>query len=325
METLTPKYLKNQALMKLRRGRDPKKLVLWYAGAVVGLSLAINLLNLWLDHQMGSQGGLSNMGNVAIFATVQQSLPLVVSLVTMCLNLGYLSGMIRITRGQYADHTDLKAGFPLFWPMLRMTILLGFAYFAVIFLAFQASYLVFMFTPWSQPLLEYLTPLAANGMPVLDDALILGAMQHMGPLFILFGIACLAFLIPVVYWFRMSSYCLVDNPANGARAAMHASRKMMRGRFLTMLKIDLSLWPYYVASAAMSLVLYSDILLPALGVALPVSGEALTYICFGLALAIQFATLVLLRNRAECTYLLVYDQLREKPKSGEVVLGSIFD
>jgi len=140
METLTPKYLKNQALMKLRRGRDPKKLVLWYAGAVVGLSLAINLINLWLDHQMGSQGGLSNMGNVAIFATVQQSLPLVVSLVTMCLNLGYLSGMMRITRGQYADHTDLKAGFPLFWPMLRMTILLGFAYFAVIFLAFQADH-----------------------------------------------------------------------------------------------------------------------------------------------------------------------------------------
>lgn len=325
METLAPKYLKEQARMKLRRGRDPKKLVLWYAGLVVGLSLAINLINLWLNHQMASQGGLSNLGNLAILDTISQSLPLLVSLLTMCLNLGYLSGMMRVSRGQYADHTDLKAGFPLFWPMLRLTILLGIAYFAVIFVAFQVSYFLFMLTPWSQPLMEYLTPLTANGMPVMDESMILGAMEHMVPLFLLFAIVSLAFVIPVIYWFRMSSYCLVDDPNAGARAAMAASRKMMKGKFLTMLKIDLSLWPYHATSALMSLVLYADLLLPALGVNLPISGTTLTYVCFGLALAIQFATLVLLRNRAECTYLLVYDQLREKPKSGETILGSIFD
>ena len=182
-----------------------------------------------------------------------------------------------------------------------------------------------MFTPWSQPLLDYLTPAAATGSIVMDDALILGAMEHMVSLFLIFGIVCLAVMIPMVYRFRMSNYALVDNPAAGARAAMQASRKMMQGKLLTMFKIDLSLWPYYLSSALTSLVLYADILLPALGVSLPVSGKALTYLCFGAALAIQFASLVLLRNRAECTFLLVYDQLREKPKSGEVILGSIFD
>lgn len=326
MENLEPKFLREKSRAALRRGREPKKLTFWYAGLVVGISLAITLVNIWLDYQVSNQtGGLGNMGNLAIYDTIQQTLPMISSLVTMCLNMGYLAGMIRISRGQYADHTDLKTGFSYFWPMLRMTMLMGIVYFIVLFLAFQVSYMLFLITPWARPLLELLMPVAASGNMILDDALVLEAFLLMKPMLIMFAVAAVVVIIPVAYCFRMASYCLLDNPAAGARAALRASRKMMRRRFLTMLKIDLSLWPYYVATALISLVLYGDLLLPAMGVNLPISPAALTYLCMGAALVIQFFTLALLRTPAECTYLMVYEQLREKPKSGEVVLGSIFD
>ena len=326
MENLEPKFLREKARIALRRGREPKKLTLWYAGLVVGISLGLTLLNLWLDHQMSNQsGGLGNMGNLAVYDTIQQILPMLSGLVTMCLNLGYLAGMIRISRGQYADQTDLKTGFSVFWPMLRMNMLMALAYFVVLFVSFQGSYLLFLVTPWAEPLVDLLMPVAASGTMVMDDALILEAMSLMTPMLILWVIAAVVLMIPVLFWFRMANYCLLDNPAAGARAAIRGSFRMMRRRFLAMLKIDLSLWPYYLANVLMSLVLYIDILLPLLGVNLPVRPETMTCLCMGAPLVIQFFTLYLLRPQAECTFLMAYDQLREKPKSGEVVLGSIFD
>ncbi len=325
MEHLNPTHLSGQARQALNRGRDPKKVVYAYAGITLALSLLVTLVDLLLESRISNTGGLGNLGTRAVLSTVQQALPMLVSFVTMCLELGYLHAMMRISRGQYADHTDLKMGLHRFWPMLRMTLLQGLLYMLLAVLAFQLSYTIFLMTPWAEPLLEMLYPIVESGMTTLDEATINAASELLAPMFILFGIAWLAIWIPFLYWFRMANYCLLDNPGAGALAALRTSRKLMRRRFGAMLKIDLSLWPYYLATLAMTVVLWLDMILPLLGIRLPLDADTLYLITYTSALVIQFVIQITLRNRVETTYLMAYNALREKPEDQGVVLGNIFD
>ena len=102
MDILNPKDLRQQARTALRRGREPKKLIYTYAGITLAVSIIVFLANLWLNQQIEGTGGLGNLGTRAIFETVKQVLPIASSIISMCLNLGFLGGLLRISRGQYA-------------------------------------------------------------------------------------------------------------------------------------------------------------------------------------------------------------------------------
>lgn len=324
MDILNAKTLRQQADQALRRGRDPKKLIYAYGGICLAISLAIFLANLWLDDQISGTAGLGNMGSRAIFSTAQQLLPLLSGLAVMCLDLGFLGGLLRISRGQYADHTDLKAGFRKFWPLVRLALLQSILCCAVLFLGLQLGSLLFTFTPWAEPLLEMLTPFL-SGTAALDDAAVAQAIALMAPMLIIMGIASLILLIPVLFRMRMALFCLLDDPRGRALAAMRESNRMMRRRFGQMLKIDLSLWLYYAATAAMYLVLWLDVILSVLGVPFPMEADLFAMVVLLASILIQFAIHVLLRPHTEMTYLAAYDSLREKPREDGVVLGNIFD
>lgn len=326
MNILNPRSLREDANRALARGRDPKKLVYTYAGIATALSLMMVLANLWLDQQISNTGGLSNLGTRAIFSTAQQLLPMIVSLAALCLELGYLSGMMRIARGQYADHTDLKVGFRKFWPLMRLMLLQSLITFLVGILAFQVGSLLFAMTPWAEPMVEMAMNLNAMDPASIDEQTLLAFLQQATPMYIIVGIVFLIALIPVLFRLRMAMFCLLDDPNGRAMAAIGTSNRMMRGRFGAMLKIDLSLWLYYAATVVMSVLMYSNLLLPALGVELPLDPLVFSLTVYGAALVLQFIIQVTLRNKVEAVYLTAYDRLREKPKEGgPVVLGNIFD
>lgn len=325
MDILNPHELRKNAELSLRRGRDPKKLIYSYAGICLAISLAVYIANLWLNQQISGIGGLSNFGTRAIFETVSQVLPMLSSVLTMCLNLGFLAGLMRISRGQYADQTDLKTGFRKIWPLFRLSILEALIYFSVTFLAMQLSGLLFMFTPWAEPLMTVLVPIYESGTIALDDALLTDAIGLMIPLLIFTGLVMLVMLLPVMFRMRMSYFCLLDDPNGRALAAIRESTRMMRRRFLPMIKIDLSLWLYYAAQALMALVLYADLILAMLEIPVPMDATVFALVLYVASAGVQFVTHVYLRPTAEITYLKVYDALREKPQDSGVVLGNIFD
>lgn len=325
MDILNPRSLQDSARYALARGREPKKLVCAYAGIGLAISLLVTLADLWLDNQISGTGGLSNLGTRAIFATAQQTIPVLSSIVAMCLELGYLAGMLRISRGQYADHTDLKTGFQKFWPLLRLTLLQGILYMGLGFLAVQIAALIFSMTPWAEPLMDFLAPIAASGSVNLDEATLIQAYSLMGPMFIILAVVYLIILIPFMFKMRMANYCLLDDPRGGAMAAIRTSNKMMRRRFIPMLKIDLCHWLYYLASVVMVVVMYADLIVAALGIPVPMDPLVFSLLVYGVSLALQFIIQVKLRNQVEATYVLAYEQLREKPKDSGVVLGNIFD
>lgn len=325
MEILNAKEIRRKADLALRRGREPKKLIYAYGGITLAISLAVFLANLWLEKQISGTGGLGNMGSRAILLTAQQAIPVLSSIAAMCLNLGFLGGLMRISRGQYADHTDLKAGFRKLWALIRLDMIQMLLYIAIGFLAMQVGSLLFSFTPWAGPLMEEIYPIYASGTMEIPVERAKELLEMMIPLLIVMGIVFVVILLPFLFRMRMALFFLLDDPRGRAMAAIRESNRIMRGRFGQMLKIDLRLWMYYLAQVAVMVVLWGDMILAMLGIPFPVDPALFAGVLFVVSLALQFANQVFLRPAAEVTYLTAYDALREKPADNGVVLGNIFD
>lgn len=325
MDILNPKDLRQQARTALRRGREPKKLIYTYAGITLAVSIIVFLANLWLNQQIEGTGGLGNLGTRAIFETVKQVLPIASSIISMCLNLGFLGGLLRISRGQYADQTDLKTGIRKFWPLIRLSLLEALMLFGIGFLAAQVGSTIVMFTPWAEPMMEALMPIYETGTLAIEEAQMGDLLAVMAPALITMGILMLVMMIPLLFRLRMAYFFLLDDPKGKALAAIRESNRIMKGRFVKMLRIDLSLWVYHAATVLMTLVLYSDLILPLLGIPFPLEAKVFSGVIFVASMVMQFGIQLFLQPHAQVTYMKAYDALREKKQDNTVVLGNIFD
>lgn len=321
--------LKADAALALQKGREPRKVILAFAGIMTLVAAGLTVLSFWLGQQISNTGGLSNLGTRTMLSTAQMVLPLVQMVVLMSLELGYQHAMLRISRRQYADETDLKVGFRKFFPLLRLTLLQAVLYFAIGFLTYQVAMLFYMFSPWAGQLTDLILPLMEGGMAdsaaVMSDAFLAQAAPLVIPMFLIWGALFLAGMIPVSYRLRFAQYALLDDSRGRALAAMNASVRMTRGNCKKLFKLDLSFWWYYLVAVLVGLLGYLDTLLPMLGIQLPVNGTVTFFLCYGLYLAANFAAVYFLRNGIECTYIMAYESLCEKPQNDGVVLGNIFD
>ena len=322
--------LKDTADLRLSSAREEKKLVLIYGGIVIGLAVLVTLLSHVLDLRIAQSGGLSNMGSRTILSSIQSVLPMVQSVVLLCLEIGYIAAMLRISRGQYVSTQTLRLGFDRIWVLIRVTLLQSLIYTGVSVAAFYLSANIFAVTPLSSDFMDIVLPMMEGttmlnpATLMLDEATVLQLLKSMIPLFVITGIIFAVLAIPVFYQYRMVNYVIIDKPALGAMAALRESRKIMRRNGFALFRVDLSLWYYYLAGAAAVVIGYGDWILASLGISLPLSETAASLVFYGFLLAAQFAVYYFLRNRAEVIYGLVYEDLRPKEESDGVVLGNIF-
>ena len=330
MDICNTSEIKAAALRRLTDAGQAKRIAAIYAGVTLGLSALVTILGLVLEAMMSGTTGLGGMGRRTILSSVQSMLPWVVGLITMCVELGYQAAMLRVARGQYASPQTLRLGFDRFWVLLRCILLEGVILFAIAFGGIYIATMLFMLTPFSGRVMEVLSPVLENVTllspeMVLDEALYDQLMQAMIPAFVMCAIVVAAAAIPVLYRLRMARFVIIDKPGIGALAALRESRKMMKGNCLRLVKLDISLWPYYIGCVFASLLCYGDVLLPMMGVRFPWSDTVSYYLFFALYLAVQFAVYYFLRNQAEVAYSIAYDSIRPKePKTEGVALGSIF-
>ena len=330
MDICNTSEIKAAALRRLTDAGQAKRIAAIYAGVTLGLSALVTILGLVLEAMMSGATGLGGMGRRTILSSVQSMLPWVVGLITMCVELGYQAAMLRVARGQYASPQTLRLGFDRFWVLLRCILLEGVILFAIAFGGIYIATMLFMLTPFSGRVMEVLSPVLENVTllspeMVLDEALYDQLMQAMIPAFVMCAIVVAAAAIPVLYRLRMARFVIIDKPGIGALAALRESRKMMRGNCLRLVKLDISLWPYYIGCVFASLLCYGDVLLPMMGVRFPWSDTVSYYLFFALYLAVQFAVYYFLKNQAEVAYSIAYDSIRPKePKTEGVALGSIF-
>ena len=329
MDIRNRRALKEEASQALNAARDHKKIVSVYVGASILLSVLLMAVNTRLDSLISTTSGLSNMGNRAIWETIQTALPFLEILLVMCWDLGFLSAVLRLARRKNTDHRELLSGFSLFGPILRANLLQGLMYTGLMLGCCIVGINIFCMTPLSNEAAQILMPYiesttALSSDIVLDEATYAALEQSLIPAVVIILILYVVVYIPVSYRLRMTSFCLLDAPRSGAWAAIRESWRMTKGNCVSLFRLDLSFWGYYLLTGLATVICYGDILLAYAGVALPISSEVAYYLFYGVYLALHFALNYWLRLKVDTTYALAYESLRPKPQSDGVVLGNIF-
>ena len=322
--------LKQQARERLEACPQEKKIGLLYGGSLFVISVVYLLADLLISRLTPQTGGLSTIGTRSFMSALSGILPVVTYLLSMCLGFGYMGGMVRISRGQYASPNALRTGFERFWPLLRLTFFKGLIVLGFSMGAFYLATILFTLSPFSDRLIQALEPvvsvgsLLSEGTMELTEGVIDAVNASLLPLMAIFLVIAAVFVVPLLYRLRMTDYVLYDHPEAGALYAIRESKKMMRFHRLSVFKLDLSFWWFYLALALSYALNYAPMFLSVSGISLPVEGEALSVLCFLLSCAAEFVVIYFLRSRMEVTCALAYNQLKPKEQSTGAVLGNIF-
>ena len=322
--------LKQQARERLEACPQEKKIGLLYGGSLFVISVVYLLADLLISRLTPQTGGLSTIGIRSFMSALSGILPVVTSLLSMCLGFGYMGGMVRISRGQYASPNALRTGFERFWPLLRLTFFKGLITLGFSMGAFYLATILFTLSPFSDRLIQALEPVVSGGSLLsegtmeLTEGVIEAVNASLLPLMAIFLVIAAVFVVPLLYRLRMTDYVLYDHPEAGALYAIRESKKMMRFHRLSVFKLDLSFWWFYLALALSYALNYAPMFLSVSGISLPVEGEALSVLCFLLSCAAEFVVIYFLRSRMEVTCALAYNRLKPKEQSTGAVLGNIF-
>lgn len=322
--------LKQQARERLEACPQEKKIGLLYGGSLFVISVVYLLADLLISRLTPQTGGLSTIGTRSFMSALSGILPVVTYLLSMCLSFGYMGGMVRISRGQYASPNALRTGFERFWPLLRLTFFKGLITLGFSMGAFYLATILFTLSPFSDRLIQALEPVVSGGSLLsegtmeLTEGVIDAVNASLLPLMAIFLVIAAVFVVPLLYRLRMTDYVLYDHPEAGALHAIRESKKMMRFHRLSVFKLDLSFWWFYLALALSYALNYAPMFLSVSGISLPVEGEALSVLCFLLSCAAEFVVIYFLRNRMEVTCALAYNRLKPKEQSTGAVLGNIF-
>ncbi len=296
--------LKAEAARALSRASyDPKKLILVHTGASVALGLILALLDYLLEQQIGGTGGLSGVGTRSILETAQAVLTLAQLLAAIFWQIGYVYVALKISRGEEIGIGDLFQGFRQFGPVLRLRLMITLSYVGLSLVSAYVASMIFMFTPWSNVVMEAYELGTEEAMMAAMESVTLPLM----------GVMCLVMLVlmvPYYYRLRQAEFVLMENPRIGAMMAIRTSREMMRGRRMELFKLDLSFWWFYALEMLTTVVAYGDVLLGMLGVDLPWSSTASYYIFLALC---YVCTLVLYwwrGNELQVTYARAYEALK---------------
>lgn len=307
------KALKAAAAQALQQSTyDPKKLALIHTGAAALFLLVALLADMFLRSRLDSYGGLDGLETRTVLETVRSLLQMSGDLVLPFWTVGFLHSMLRISRGQEAGILSLTEGFRRFGPVLRLNLLQGVLYMGVALFCLYPSTALFMLTPLSGPMEEYLleSGLDLFGNVVMDEALINGMMEHIVPLLVIYFSLFAAVAIPLFYRLRVAEFVVMDVPGTGALAALRISAMLMRRNRMAFFKLDLSFWWFYLLDGLITLICYGDVLLQSANMALPLSAEWAAVAVYAVYLCVQVLFYWQFRCRVDATYAVAYDVLR---------------
>lgn len=295
-------------------GYSPPKLTLIHTGVTAVAGLAVSLLSYLLSQVMGQAGGLSGLSSQAMLQTAQTVLELAVTVFSPFWAMGFVAAALHLARRQDATPRTLTSGLRRWGPILRLLILEGLIYLAVIMAVAQAGSIVYTLTPLSQPMSDLMEQLLAAGttdpdalteiLMGIDSSQLLSIVLTMLP-FVLLPV--LAAALYISYRLRFASYVLMDNPHAGAIVSLLASVQLTKGNFWTLLKLDLRYWWFYLLELVIALV-------PALQLLSDLSGAGiraatLSVLLYVVSLLGQLALYAWKKPQVMTTYALLYDRL----------------
>lgn len=296
---------------------SPKRLIAIHSGVTIGLGLLLSVLSYLLQQGIAGTGGLSGIGLRTVLETAQSVLQLANTVLLPFWAMGYIRVVLQWTAWERTGPAALLQGFRRWGAVLRLMLLQGVIYFALMVTGVQLASVLFMMTPAAQPLYTLMEEMLADGITdpytMLESEAYMSAAMAMLP-YALAGGAILT--VPVAYRLRFADYILMDAPQAGALRALLGSWRMTRRNCLALLKLDLRFWWFYLAQGLIAVLGYGDVLLPLVGVELQVNADAAMFGFYIAALACEFCLFVWQKNRVYTVYGLAYRQLaapREEP------------
>ncbi len=308
--------LRSEADTRLRNANEsPKRMILLHTGIALLVSFLLTLVNFLLDQQIAGTGGLSGVGTRTMLTTFQTVLQLAQSIALPFWQLGYTYYILRLSRGHETSPADLCQGFRRFGPVLRLKLITGCIYLGIAFACLYLSSTIFMLTPWGQQLMAMLENVTADGLvdeAALTQVFSVAMSTYQIPILLLFLSCFLILAAPFFYRFRMAEYWLMDHESSGAMTALRASRILMRGNCLELLKLDLHFWWYFLLDILISAVCYGDVILEMLDISLPIGSNTSYFLFLGTYLLLQLGLYVWRRNEVNVPYALFYQSLLPK-------------
>lgn len=304
--------LKKRAEVSLRQAPcDPKLLLLIHVGAMTLASLLLSVIFYLLQMQIDATGGLGGIGKRSILSTVQSVSQIFYLVLTPFWQAGYLTVAVAISRKEQADTDNLFSGLRRFGPLLRLYLLQVLIFGVIMVGSNNLSSFLYMLTPWGNRMMEQmLAILEQSGGMLPDDTAWEALTADSIPMLILGAVIFLAIAAPVFYRLRMSQYRIMDGQNSALRAIVESAR-MMKGRRVSLLKLDLSFWWFYALEVIIGLLAYVDILLELAGFPLPWSPAAKFFLPYILYLILQFGFQMWQKNRVAVTYAQAYEALSQ--------------
>lgn len=299
-------------------------LVLLHTGGILAVNLLVSLVLYMIGNQVEDTGGLAGMQTRAIWSTLESVLLYAIPVLTVLWNAGYVYVSMGLARGQRMEPRDLLGGFRHPISVLGCVAWPGLQYIARAIICSVAASMIFMLTPFAQPVVEIIQNLPTElvdgeVMLVVNEATQNAMIPHMTPVMVIFAILFIPMALRLFYRFRLAMYLLLDGQERGCLAALRASRWRMRGNQMMMLRLDLSFWWFYLLQGIALAVCYLDTWLPMLGVQLPLSGFTLGVATYLVYAVVQLAVDLLTKNDVQTTYAAAYDVIlaAQEPKTEE--------
>lgn len=295
---------------------DPKKLALIHTGISVGAALVITFLGYYLNHWIsGTASGLSGMGIRRILETVQMTLQSVQGLALPFWEIGFIFVALRLWRKEPVQPKDMLEGFRRFRQVMGLRLTELCLYFGAAFGCAYAASFIFVLTPYSQKMMQYLTPFMNENatMEQVQETLMSLPMEELlamsVPFMVIFGILFFLLFLALHYRFRLADHLLMDQPNIGAMRALFFSSQLTKKKRWALLKLDLSFWWFYLLMGVSTVVCYMDLLLPALGISLPVTSDIAALVFYVLSLVVQLVLFWQGKAYVQTTWAAAYETL----------------
>lgn len=294
---------------------NPRRLMAIHSGVALGIALLVAVLNYVIAWQIDSKGGgLSGLPMRSVLDTAATVLSILQLVLAPFWTMGLHYAILRQARGKSAYPGTLLEGFRRFGPVLRMMLMELIIYSIITLVAMYGAYFLYGFTPEGQAFNNEVLLQITQGMDSMSiiDSIPQQTMEQISRVYLpIFLVIWLVLAIPAAYRLRLAPYVLMDKEGTGAWKAIRTSGKLTRHNGWKLVALDLSYWWYYLLPMVLMLPAYADLLLPTLGITLPVDAEVLYlagYLVYGV-LTLIFE--ILAKPKVSLTYALAYDVLLE--------------
>ena len=313
MNTLNIYQLKNKARLSLATApNDPRHLTMLFVGVTAAASLLSVLLELLTTYLMADAGGLDGLSKRAALSTVSAFFTFAVTVSLPFWNFGYTYTALRLSRQETAAPGSLFQGFRRIGAILGSTVLQSLLYTLVITLCLNIASTVWMITPAGMTILEN----AEQIMSATDPEQMTQYLELMIPVYILAGALAIFPCLFLFYRLRLLGFGIMDGKK--AFRSLLDSFRLMKGRILAYVKLDLHFWWYYLLQLLCAGLAWLDVGLAAIGLPLPGDSQIWALVCYLGCCAGQLLLAWYFQTEIAVTYATAYDEILQsgpmKPK-----------